>query len=169
MGENGEPVGVTALNWNICGEFAACPKVTDPVGKVAQVRTLAQSRGAEVVLLQEICEWQANRLLLDLRSGDSSWNLAFAPLRQIDTAGGYPGRRVRGCDLTRYAAKNGKPALTTTGHAYGQAVLVQGRLDQITSYELAAPTVDLRPAAALWPVGGEERSRLHHALHAVRQ
>jgi endonuclease/exonuclease/phosphatase (EEP) superfamily protein YafD len=137
-----EPVTVTALSWNVCGEFAACPKVNDPAGKVAQIRSLVQGKGAEVVLLQEICEWQANRLLLDLRSGDSAWNLAFAPLRQIDTAGGYPGRRTRGCDLTRYAAKNGKPALTTTGHAFGQAVFVKGRLDQITSYELEAPTVE---------------------------
>ncbi len=143
-----DPVSFRVVNWNVCGEFTGCPKVDDPAGKVLQVKQLATARQADAVLLQEVCEWQANRVVLELnhRTDTSTTNdtddrtLAFAPQRQIDIGHGYPGRRTRVCDPARYAAKGGKPALTTADHAFGAAVLVRGTIDEITTFELPAPT-----------------------------
>jgi endonuclease/exonuclease/phosphatase family metal-dependent hydrolase len=109
--------------WNSCAEFAECPAVADATGRVNRAAALVRDRSLDALLLLETCEWHVSRLLTALGAG---WDAAFAPWRQNDTEGGWPGRRTRPCGDDRYAL--------------GLAVLTRGGFDQSVLHTLPSPT-----------------------------
>jgi endonuclease/exonuclease/phosphatase (EEP) superfamily protein YafD len=120
------PAAATSLrvaSWNICAEFAECPAVADAAGRVNAVVRLINDQDLDAVLLQETCEWHVSRLLTSLGNG---WTAAFAPWRQNDTEGGWPGRRIRACGGDR--------------HALGLAIVMRGAHDQQVIHTLPSPT-----------------------------
>jgi hypothetical protein len=121
--EASSTVSLRVASWNICGEFAECPAVADAAGRVNAVVRLVNDHNLDAVLLQETCEWHVSRVLTALGNG---WSAAFAPWRQNDTEGGWPGRRVRMCGGDR--------------QALGLAIVVKGAHDQPLTYTLPSPT-----------------------------
>ena len=117
------PVALRVGVWNVCAEFAECPAVSDAAGRVSRMAALVNDHNLDALLLQETCEWHVSRLLSTLGGG---WGAAFAPWRQNDAEGGWPGRRIRPCTSDRYAL--------------GLAVLVKGEHDQPVTYALPSPT-----------------------------
>lgn len=117
------PVSLRAATWNICAEFAECPAVADGAGRVNAIARLIDDHDLDAVLLQEACEWHVSRLLTQLGSG---WTAAFAPWRQNDAEGGWPGRRIRVCGSDR--------------QALGLAIVVRGAHDQPVTYTLPSST-----------------------------
>jgi endonuclease/exonuclease/phosphatase family metal-dependent hydrolase len=117
------PVPLRVATWNICAEFTECPAVADAAGRVNAVARLVRDHDLDAVLLQETCEWHVSQLLTTLGSG---WTAAFAPWRQNDAEGGWPGRRVRTCGSDR--------------QALGLAIVVRGAHDQPVTYALPSPT-----------------------------
>jgi hypothetical protein len=156
---------VRVLTWNICGESGSCPARNQPEQLAAQVASLAVSRSAEAVFLQEVCGNDAENdktvdgsktadksevTLLGEKLG-SGWNIAFVPY--VRPAENRFGSTMPGQDGTTvtYPPRYPNPSATSDFRCRGPqlvgvqgiAIAVKGTLGEREEFDLHSPKAGL--------------------------
>ena len=156
---------VHVLTWNICGESGSCPARNQPDELAAEVASLAVSRSADAVFLQEVCGNDAENdaavdgsktatksevTLLGEKLG-SGWNIAFVPYtRPAENRFGstMPGE---GGTTVVYPPRYESPSATSDFRCRGPelvgvqgiAIAVKGTFGEREEFDLQSPTAGL--------------------------